>query len=377
MHTPTRIDDRDRAFLTRAQELAPAGWGRVHPNPMVGCVLVQGEQVVAEGWHEVFGGPHAEVRALERAGVRARGATAYVTLEPCRHEGKTPACTKALLRSGVARVVYGAADPGAESGGGGEELAAAGVEVVGPVFTPDQAWRANPAFHHAARHGTPFVAVKLAMSLDGRLARRPGERTPLTGLAAQREVHRLRAGYGGIMVGAETARVDDPLLTVREDVPCRRAPVRIVLDGGAVLSSTAALFRDIDEAPVWVFVRDDVAEAELERLEEAGAQVHPVEAGPGGRGVSLDRVLSVAWDAGLRSLLCEGGGRLASALFSADLAQRLHLFVAPRVLGPEGVPGFPGLADTAAAEGWSLTGAPTRFGDDVLLTLDRLGNLED
>jgi diaminohydroxyphosphoribosylaminopyrimidine deaminase / 5-amino-6-(5-phosphoribosylamino)uracil reductase len=363
--------------MARALELAPQGWGRVHPNPMVGCVLVRDGTVVAEGWHEVFGGPHAEVRALERAGASARGATAYVTLEPCRHEGKTPACTKALLRSGVARVVYGAPDPGAESGGGGRELAAAGVDVLGPILSPGEAWRLNPAFQHIHRHRTPFVAVKLAMSLDARLAGAPGRRTELTGPASQHEVHRLRAGHDGIVVGAVTARVDDPLLTVRAAVPSRTPPVRVVLDGGASLPSTAALFRDVDRVPLWMFVRDDVAETELERLEDAGATVHPVPSGPGGVGVSLDAVLQVLWDAGLRSLLCEGGGRLAGALLASERARRLYLFVAPRLLGPEGVPAFPFLADTVAGAGWSLSGDPRRFGDDTLMTLDRVEESED
>lgn len=368
--------DEDRAYLSRALELARHGWGRVQPNPLVGCVLVREGRVVAEGYHEVFGGPHAEVRALERAGARARGATAYVSLEPCRHEGKTPACTGALLRSGVARVVYGAPDAGAESGGGGRELAAAGVNVVGPVLSPHEAWRENPAFHHTQRHATPFVAVKLAMSLDARIAAAPGRRTTLTGPEAQREVHRLRAGHDAVVVGGTTALVDDPLLTVRADVPCRQPPVRVVLDARARLPADAALFRDVEAAPVWVFVRDDLAESELERLEDAGAVVHPVPAGPTGGGVELDAVLRVAWDAGLRSLLCEGGGRLAASLLGSERARRLYLFVAPRLLGEGAVPAFPGRADTAAGGGWSRTGEPRAFGDDTLMILDRPEGLE-
>lgn len=372
------LTDQDRTHLARAVELASEGWGRVQPNPMVGCVVVRDGRVVGEGYHEVFGGPHAEVVALARAGGAARGATVYVSLEPCRHEGKTPACTRALLQSGVARVVYGAPDPGVESGGGGAELAAHGMEVLGPLLTPAQAWRLNPAFHHVQRHGTPFAAVKLAMSLDARLAEGAGQRTRLTGAAAQREVHRLRAGYDGIVVGAVTARVDDPLLTVREDVPCRRPPVRIVLDGGATLPSHAALFQDVERVPVWVFVRDDAPEAELERLEGAGAVVHPVPAGTGGRGVDLDAVGQVTWEAGLRSLLCEGGGALATAYLASERARRLHLFIAPRFLGPQGVEAFPGLPETVAGSGWSLTGEPRALGDDTLLVLDRLeAELED
>lgn len=366
------VTDPDLTFLARAEELARRGWGRVHPNPMVGCVLVREGEVVGEGWHEVFGGPHAEVRALERAGAAARGATAYVTLEPCRHEGKTPACTGALLRSGVRRVVYGAADPGAESGGGGAALQAAGVDVKGPLYDDRRAWLQNPAFHHNARHGTPFVALKLAVSLDGCIARRVGERTAVTGAQAQREVHRLRAGFDAVLVGAETARVDDPLLTVREDVPSRVAPVRVVLDRRGGVRPGARLLEQTGTAPTWIFVGEDLGEAEIEALEEAGAVVHPVPVADDGVGVALDAVLGRLWDAGVRSVLCEGGGRLATSFVRERLAPRLYLFVAPTVFGEGGVPAFTGWAPAGAGEGWRLADEPARFGDDTLLVFDRV-----
>jgi len=363
---PIHLSDDDRRHLARAVELAGRGWGGVHPNPLVGCVVVRDGEVVAEAWHEEFGGPHAESRALERAGERARGATAYVSLEPCRHEGKTPACTRALLRSGVARVVYGAADPGAESGGGGAELAAARVEVVGPVFDEERAWSENPAFHHWHRTGSPHVAVKLAVSLDAGLAAAPGRRTPLTGVEARREVHRLRAGFDAVMVGSVTARVDDPLLTVRDVPLVRPAPVRIVLDSRASLPSTAALLRDASEVPVWVFCREDAEELEMERLEAAGAHVHPVPGHRGG-GVSLDAVLDKCGATGIRSILCEGGGVLASRLLGDGPARRLYLLVAPTLLGGDAVPAFPGLK---AGLRWRAAADPVRCGDDTLLTLD-------
>lgn len=363
-----RLTDEDRRHLARAVSLGRRGWGGVHPNPLVGCVLVKDGEVVGEGWHEEYGGPHAEIRALERAADRARGATAYVTLEPCRHEGKTPACTGALLRRGVARVVFGAADPGEDSRGGGAELAAAGVSVTGPVFDDARAWSENPAFFQWARSGTPHVAVKLALSLDGGVAAAPGERTLLTGSETRREVHRLRAGFDAIMVGSVTARVDDPLLTVRDVPLLRPAPVRIVLDSRCGLSSGAALFRDAAEIPVWVFCRDDADEVEMERLEGAGAHVHPVPAAPGDAGVSLEAVLAKCGAMGVRSILCEGGGVLASALVGGGRARRLYAFLAPTVLGPGAVPAFPGLL---AGTRWSLAADPVRLGDDTFLTLDR------
>lgn len=363
-----RLSDQDRRYLARAVELGRQGWGGVHPNPLVGCVLVKDGEVVAESWHEEFGGPHAESRALTLAGGLAQGATAYVSLEPCRHEGKTPACTGALLRSGIARVVYGAADPGAESGGGGRELAAAGVEVVGPVLDEAQAWSENPAFFHWHAHGTPFVAVKLATSLDGAVAAAAGRRTTLTGPEAQTEVHRLRSGFDAIMVGSTTARVDDPLLTVRHAPLRRPPPIRIVLDSRATLSSEAALLQAAEEVPVWIFCREDAPEAEMERLEAVGVRVHPVPASREGKGVMLDAVLERCAAMGVRSILCEGGGVLASTLLARGISRRLHLLVAPLVLGAGAVPAYPGVPEGTR---WVPAADPVRLGDDLFITLDR------
>ena len=364
-----RLSDADRGLLERAVVLGRRGWGCVHPNPLVGCVIAREGEVLGEGWHEEFGGAHAEVQALERAGVAARGATAYVSLEPCRHEGKTPACTHALLRAGVARVIFGVSDPGPESSGGGVVLRDAGMEVIGPVFGTDVAFRENPAFFHQAWQGTSFVALKLALSLDGRIAGRPGERTALTGSRALREVHRLRAGHDAVLVGARTVLVDDPLLTVRENVPHRTQPARIVLAPAAALSPSAALFDDLPVAPVVVFVRADAPEAALERLRQAGATLHRVRAK--GDGLDLGSVLRICHGSGLFSILCEGGGRLASALLPEGLVQRMYLFLAPRVLGDGGVPGFSG-GFGAAGGGWALARAPQPLGGDVLLVYDKV-----
>ena len=170
---------------------------------------------MGEGWHEEYGGPHAEVNAIRSAGDAARGATAYVSLEPCSHHGQTPPCSESLLKAGVARVVFGASEPGDETGGGGELMEQAGVEVVGPATDVRTFHEVDPAFFYTTRYQRPYLALKLAVSLDGRIAARAGERTPLTGDDANREVHRLRSGFDAVLVGGETARVDDPLLTVR------------------------------------------------------------------------------------------------------------------------------------------------------------------
>jgi diaminohydroxyphosphoribosylaminopyrimidine deaminase/5-amino-6-(5-phosphoribosylamino)uracil reductase len=360
----------DREHLEAAVALARRGWGRVHPNPMVGCVVVREGRVVGAGWHEEYGAPHAEVHALESAGAEARGATAYVSLEPCRHEGKTPACTTALVRAGIRRVVYGASDPTPDAGGGAEALREAGIEVVGPLLDTPTARGENPAFFHTAVTSRTFVALKLAVSLDGRITARPGERTDLTGPAARRRVHELRAGFDGILVGSGTTLVDDPRLTVREPVPVRRQPARVVLDSHARLSPEAAIFRDVRTAPVVVFTRTDAPEDALERLEDAGARVHPVRGAAEGPGLDLAAVLRVCHETGLSALLCEGGGDLARSLLAADRVERLHLFVAPRLLGEGGVPAFPGVRP-ARPEIWELALPPRPHGRDVELVYDR------
>lgn len=335
---------------------------------MVGCVLVRDGEVVGEGFHKEFGGPHAEIVALEAARSRAEGATAYVSLEPCDHEGKTPPCSQALLRAGVARVVFGAADPGAVSGGGAGTLRSGGVEVVGPVWDARTAHAENPAFFHTARHHTSFVAVKLAQTLDGRIAQESGHSTRITGDAAQARTHQLRSGFDAILVGTGTARADNPSLTVRLAEPGRVAPARMILDPRAELPSDASVLADAHAVPVHVFTRRDARELELERLEAAGAHVHPVDPGPGG--LSLAAVLSVAWGLGFRSVLCEGGGRLAASLLTQELAQRLYLWVAPFTLGDAAVPAFPGVP-RRVWDRFQPALPPESHGRDTLLVLDR------
>jgi diaminohydroxyphosphoribosylaminopyrimidine deaminase/5-amino-6-(5-phosphoribosylamino)uracil reductase len=365
----------DMAHLEWARKLGRKGWGHVHPNPLVGCVMVNDDRTVGEGYHALFGGPHAEIVALEEAKSRAQGATVYVSLEPCNHHGKTPPCTSALVTAGVRRVVFGARDPDAKASGGGDALRAAGVEVVGPVWD-DRVGRAeNPAHFHTKTHASPYVALKLAMTLDARIAHGPSSlargRARVTGLDAEREVHRLRTGFDAIMVGSGTARADDPRLTVRLVPPGRAAPRRIVLDAEATLPSDAALFEDVSAAPVHVFVREAAPEGEIERLERAGAHVHPVRASAAG--LAMPDVMSACWDLGIQSILCEGGGRLADTLLRERIARRLYLFVAPHAFGSEGVAAFPPDADTFAWGEFDAVVQPQLFGLDTLMVLDRQG----
>lgn len=370
----TSPTEADRSHLVRAAALGRRGWGRVHPNPMVGCVLVREGEVVGEGWHREFGGPHAEVDALRSAGEAARGATAYVSLEPCRHHGRTPPCTRALLEAGIERVVYGAADPGAESGGGGRELARNGVEVVGPVFSDRVARRENPVFFHGQAH-RPWLALKLAVSLDGGIAEAPGTRTVVSGSEASEEVHRLRAGFDAIMVGAGTARTDDPLLTPRGAVTPRVPPARVVVDGRATVEPTARLFSE-GKGPVHVITTPAAPPERVAALEAAAARVHEVEpavtgdaAEEAGR-VSLPAALAELRREGMTSVLCEGGGRLATSLLSDGLVDRIVLVLAPRFLGPGRVPAF-GTVDPAGSGSWALAEPPRVLGRDTWITLDR------
>lgn len=369
-----RLGATDARYLLRAVELSRNGWGSVHPNPLVGCVLVREGEEVGRGWHRAFGEPHAEVEALRAAGGdAASGATAFVSLEPCTHRGKTPACTLALRRAGIARVVYGAADPTPEAGGGGDELRKAGLEVVGPIFPDGLARSLDPAFFHASEHpGSPYVALKLAVTLDGKIAAGEGERTAVSGEVAGRYTHRLRAGFGGILVGAGTVRTDDPLLTVRGDVTPRLAPHRLVVDSRAeALKPGAALLRDPDRAPVHLFCLATAPEDRTRALEREGVTVHRV---PGAAdGVELEAVLRVSREEGIGSILCEGGARLAGSLLRAGLARRLYLYLAPRTLNG-GVAAFPEGLGAGAWAGWSSAGPGERLGGDVLVVFDRGGS---
>jgi diaminohydroxyphosphoribosylaminopyrimidine deaminase / 5-amino-6-(5-phosphoribosylamino)uracil reductase len=366
-----RSTDQDRIHMARAVELGRRGWGRVHPNPMVGCVITRDGRILGEGWHREFGGLHAErdaLRSAEEAGEEAAGATAYVSLEPCRHFGKTAPCTVALREAGIRRVVFGAEDPGARSGGGAADLARSGLEVVGPLLTPAEARRENPAFFHRESR-RPWTALKLALSLDGGIATAPGERTAVSGPEAAEEVHRLRAGFDALLVGAGTGRVDDPLLTVRGPVEPRVPPARVVVDGRGTLAPRARLLRE-GKGEVHVITTDEAPGEWRRAMEGAGATVHVVP-GEGGR-VDLPAAMEALRDRGVTALLCEGGGVLGSALLSAGLVDRLHLVVAPRFLGGGGVPAFPRV-DPMGGGRWVPTGEPRLVGADHWLVFDREG----
>lgn len=364
----------DRAFLARAVELGRRGWGRVHPNPMVGAVVARGGLALAEAHHAEFGGPHAEAAALAELGERARGATLYCSLEPCAHEGKTPPCAEAIRRAGIERVVYWAAEPGATEGGGGDWLRRRGVRVAGPCGERAEWAAENPVFFHATASERPYVAIKLAVSLDGRIAPQGGRRVWLTGPEARAEAHRLRAGFDAILVGANTWKADDPMLTARGSVTPRVPPAPVLLDRrGEVDASLRALGGDAGGRAI-VATAPGAAGRVAERL---GGRAEVVAVSVGRRGLDLAALMGVLAGRGVRGVLCEGGGELAGSLLAEGLADRLYLFVAPVVVGGGGVPAFPdvtpGGAEDAAVpfRGWRARLDPERFGNDTLIVLDR------
>lgn len=331
----------DAVYMRRALRLARRGRGRVAPNPMVGCVLVRDGRVVGEGWHQVYGGPHAEVEALRAAGEAARGATAYVTLEPCNHWGKTPPCTEALLAAGVSRVVCAVRDPFPAAAGGAERLRAAGVPVDVGVLA-EAGRELNAAFLFAATGaGRPWVTLKVALSLDGAVAdhtRGPGW---LTGPESRRAVHRLRAASDAVAVGIGTALADDPALTVRDVATPRVPPLRVVFDRQARLPLGGALARTAREVPVAVVCAPSASGERVRALEAAGVRIVLADELAAGL-VALRR------DHGVRALLVEGGARLSGALWAADLVDRLVIFRAPVVLGAGSVRAFEGAPDVRA-----------------------------
>jgi len=351
--------------MRRAVQLAEGGWSRVAPNPLVGALVAGERDIAGEGFHAEYGREHAEVQALRSAGEACRGGTLYVTLEPCAHQGKTPPCVDAIIESGIRRVVVACRDPNPEAEGGIERLRAAGIDVVSGVEVA-AASRQNAAFLWSQLTGRPFVTLKLALSLDARIAERPGVRTTISGPEASRWVHRLRSGQSAILVGRVTAEVDDPLLTVRGESP-RVPPVRVVLDPELKLSAASRLATTTADAPLWVATARDVPAERRAEVEEAGARLLELrQQGP--HRLDLEELLSALGKAGHTSLLVEGGGQVAASFLGSDLVQRLHLVYAPRLLGTAGVPAF-GVESRASTE-WRLA-ASEQLGDDTMLQYER------
>ncbi|MCG8450606.1 MAG: bifunctional diaminohydroxyphosphoribosylaminopyrimidine deaminase/5-amino-6-(5-phosphoribosylamino)uracil reductase RibD [Pirellulales bacterium] len=341
-------DTTDHLYMSRALELARQGRGFVEPNPMVGCVLVLGDTIVGEGWHQRFGGPHAEVAALTAAGAAARGATAYVTLEPCCHTGKTLPCSGALIDAGVAKVVVGCRDPNPQVAGGGlEQLRASGIEIVEGVLA-GEAVRLIAPFVKLLIRKRPWVIAKWAMTLDGKLASRTGKSRWITGEASRALVHQLRGQVDAVLVGRGTASADDPLLTARPPGP--RSATRIVLDSHASLSLQSKLMSTIEGAPVLVAVAAGAPQDRCDALAERGAEVLVV---PGNdRAARLESLLDELGKRHMTNLLVEGGAEVLGTFLDRQEIDEVHAFVAPKLIGGEDAPSAiagKGLAEMSAA----------------------------
>lgn len=362
----TAADEADRRHMRAALALAERGLGSTWPNPSVGCVLVKDGRVVGRGWTQPGGRPHAETEALGRAGTAARGATAYVTLEPCNHHGRTPPCSEALIAAGVARVVVGCEDPDPRvSGGGLRRLRAAGIAVESGVLG-EEAWALNRGFFSRILHARPLVTLKLASTLDGRIATRTGESRWITGDTARAWGHGLRARHDAIMIGSGTALVDDPELTCRLPGLAARSPVRLVVDGRLRLPLTARLVATARTVPTWVITRADADPARVAALTGCGVLVLPVAADAAGL-PDLTAALKALAGRGITRVLAEGGATLAASLLRAGLVDRLEWFRAGLVIGGDGTPAVTGFGlETLAAAPRFARVAVRRAGPDLL-----------
>ncbi|MGH1444831.1 MAG: bifunctional diaminohydroxyphosphoribosylaminopyrimidine deaminase/5-amino-6-(5-phosphoribosylamino)uracil reductase RibD [Cognatishimia sp.] len=354
----------DNRYMALALSLGRRGQGRCWPNPAVGCVVVKDGRIVGRGHTQPGGRPHAETEALAMAGVAARGATAYVTLEPCAHHGKTPPCAQALIDAGVARVVVAVEDSdGRVAGQGFQMLQDAGIQVDVGVLADEAAYDLE-GFFLKTEQGRPFVTLKLATTLDGRIATATGESQWITGPEARRRVHMMRARHDAVMVGGGTARADDPSLTVR-DLGIDHQPVRVVVSRRLDLPLMSTLARTAKDVPVWLAHGSD-ADAKLVRTWEGlGAELLPCDLQ--GVHVSPSSVLQSLGAKGLTRVFCEGGGALAASLLAADLVDELVVFSAGMAIGAEGLPaiGAMGLDRLAAAPRFALHNQE-RVGADLM-----------
>lgn len=325
----------DTVFMRRALDLAAKGIGRTSPNPLVGSVVVRDGVVLGEGYYREYGGQHAEPQALEEAGDGARGAALYVTLEPCCHQGSRPPCTDAIIASGIARVHVAMTDPDRRvSGKGIERLSKAGITVETGLLEAE-ARELNAAYVHHRTTGRPFVLLKLAQTLDGRIATRNGHSKWITGESARKRVHLMRSRADAVLVGIDTVLADDPRLTVRH--VDGRQPRRIVLDSQARTPLDARILNG--EAPVIICVTDAAATDRIDGLKGVGAEVLVL---PGADGsIPLEPLKTALGTAGIVTLMVEGGSRVATSFLREGAVDRIACFVAPRILGA----GVPSIAD--------------------------------
>ncbi|WP_368861011.1 bifunctional diaminohydroxyphosphoribosylaminopyrimidine deaminase/5-amino-6-(5-phosphoribosylamino)uracil reductase RibD [Rhodobacter flavimaris] len=357
------MNEADARFMRLALSLAARGLGNVWPNPAVGCVIVNQGRIVGRGWTQPGGRPHAERRALDQAGAAARGATAYVTLEPCAHHGKTPPCAEGLVAAGVARVVSAMTDPDPRVAGRGHAMLRAAGVLVDEGVLEAEARALQAGFLSRIERGRPWVALKLASSFDGRIALANGESQWITGPEARARVHALRAKFDAVLVGGGTARADDPLLTVRGFRPLRQ-PVRVVASARLDLPR-GRLAGSLDQAPLWLAHGAEAPQEARRFWQDLGAELIelPCDAG----GLQAAPLLQALGARGLTRVFCEGGGQFAASLMRAGMVDELIGFTAGVGLGADARPALGALVLDR------LTNAPrfdlvevTRVGCDVM-----------
>lgn len=350
--------------MRRALDLAERGRGFVEPNPLVGAVVLRGDQMVGEGWHERFGETHAEVNALTNAGAAARGGTLYVTLEPCCHHGKTPPCTDAVLRSGVARVVAAMQDPFPEVAGQGTSLLRErGIQVE--VGLEEAAARhLNAPYLKLLRTGRPYIHAKWAMTLDGKIATRTGDSKWISSPASRHRVHALRRRMDGIVVGIGTVLADDPLLTARPPGP--RTVSRIILDSRGRLPLNSRLIQTAKEVPV-ILATAGLDECKRGELQAAGCEVLSLPS-EGSRPL-IPSLLDELGRLRMTNILVEGGSAVLGGFFDAEAVDEVHVFISPRIFGggggaiPVGGQGFANIAESLSLEAWEVE----RIDNDLLV----------
>ncbi|OIQ58407.1 riboflavin biosynthesis protein RibD [Moorella thermoacetica] len=362
------MQPQDAVFMARALELARQGLGRTSPNPAVGAVIVRDGRVVGEGYHRKAGTPHAEIHALRAAGEKARGATLYVTLEPCCHYGRTPPCTGAIIAAGIKRVVAAMADPNPRVAGGGfRALSQAGIEVETGLLA-DEARRLNEAFIKYITTGRPWVTLKMALTLDGKIATRTGAARWITGPAARERAHELRDIHDAVLVGIGTVLADDPELTTRLPDGRGRDAIRVILDSHLRLPLSARVVNLQSEAPTLVVTTPSAPAAARKNLEARGVEVLilPEEDGR----VAWQPLLAELSRRQVTSILVEGGAEVNATALAAGVVDKVVAFIAPKIFGGREAPapvGGRGVADPATA--WRLEKlAVERCGEDIMLS---------
>jgi diaminohydroxyphosphoribosylaminopyrimidine deaminase/5-amino-6-(5-phosphoribosylamino)uracil reductase len=368
---PATTDNDDRRFMGIALALARRGVGNTWPNPTVGCVVVRDGAAVGRGWTQKGGRPHAETEALKRAGAAAKDATAYVTLEPCAHHGQTPPCAEALIQAGIARCVVATGDPDPRVGGRGIAMLKSAGIAVDENCRKAEADEINAGFFLRVRDARPLVTLKLATTLDGRIATKSGESRWITGEASRRRSHLMRASHDAILVGSNTVAADDPELTCRLPGLAAHSPVRVIFDARLNLPLTAKLVTTARETPTWIVVGPEAPAERRRALEEAGVVVIVQPLNAAGHTDAKAAIAELA-RRGVTRVLCEGGAGLAATLLRERLVDRLAWFHAPRIMGDDGLGAAAALGIAALKDmpGFVRISVET-CGEDVLETYAR------